>query len=126
MEKYIIAYLENINQEFVNIEGTAKLTKTVTTSKGAIKPDNIKTSVLDSIKKQNIHIDDKKINNLLEDVLEFVDKNRPTKTKTYIKRTKGANNKKLRELAKQQNSDDSSDEEIPKLPKSDEIRKKKK
>ena len=53
MEKYIIAYLENINQEIINIEGTAKLTKTISTIKGAIKPDNIKTSVIDSIKKQN-------------------------------------------------------------------------
>lgn len=117
MEKYIIGYLENINQEFVNIEGTAKLTKTVTTSKGVIKPDNIKTSVVDSIKKQNIKIDEQKINNLLEDVLEFVDKNRPIKTKTYIKRTKGATNKALRNIAKKQtsDSDNSDDEELPKF-----------
>jgi hypothetical protein len=126
MEKYIIAYLENINEEFVNIEGTAKLTKTVSTSKGAIKPDNIKTSVIDSIKKQNIKIDENKINNLLEDVLVFVDKNRPTKTKTYIKRTKGATNKALRKIAKDNEKENNSESEEDELPKYSSDKNKKK
>ncbi len=69
MEKYIITYLESINQEFVNIEGAAKLTKTVSVSKGAIKHDNIKSSIVDGIKKQNINIDSKKIDELLENVM---------------------------------------------------------
>ena len=93
MEKYIITYLEAINEEFVNIEGTAKLTKTISNTKGAIKVDNIKLSLIDGIKKQNIKLDESKIGELLDSVIENVEKNRPTKTKTYIKRTKGKLNK---------------------------------
>jgi hypothetical protein len=114
MEKYIITYLESINQEFVNIEGAAKLTKTVSVSKGAIKHDNIKSSIVDGIKKQNINIDSKKIDELLENVMEFVEKNRPTKTKTYIKRTKGKTEKALRKIVND-NKDSSDEEELPKF-----------
>jgi len=101
MEKYIISYLETINEEYVNIEGTAKLTKTTTKSKGAINYDNIKLSVFDSLKKQDI--DENKISGVLGDVLDTIEKNRPVKTRTYIKRTKGATNKKLRDLAEDSN-----------------------
>ena len=88
MEKYIISYLEAINEEFVNIQGTARLTKTTTNTKGAIKVDNIKMSVIDGIKKQNINLDERKIGELLDSVVDNIEKNRPLKTKTYIKRTK--------------------------------------
>lgn len=110
MEKYIIKYLENINQEFVNIENTAKLTKTTSITKGAIKQDIMSTSLVETIKKQNINIDTIKISELVDNFLEAVDKNRPVKTKTYIKRTKGATNKSIRNIAKENNNDD----DIPK------------
>ncbi len=113
MEKYIITYLESINQEFVNIEGAAKLTKTVSTTKGAIKTDNIKTSVIDGIRKQNINIDSKKIDDLLESVMDFVEKNRPTKTRTYIKRTKGNIKKSFQKMVND-NDENSSDDDLPK------------
>jgi hypothetical protein len=114
MEKYILSYLENINEDYVNIEGAAKLTKTTSISKGAIKPDNIKVSVLDGLKKQNINLDDKKIGELLENVIESIDKNRPTKTRTYIKRTKGKVNKSLRKIAEENEGSGSGDDDIPK------------
>jgi hypothetical protein len=112
MEGYIIKYLENINQEFVNIENTAKLTKTTSITKGAIKLDNMSTSLVDTIKKQNINLDTKKISELVDSFLETVDKNRPTKTKTYIKRTKSAANKSIRKIAK--NNNDNNKDDIPK------------
>lgn len=112
MEKYIISYLESINEEFVNITGTAKLTKTVTNTKGAINYDNIKLSVIDTLKKQNIEED--KIKGLIDDVINNVDKNRPVKTRTYIKRTKGATDKSLRKIAeKHKNQDNLDDDDIP-------------
>jgi hypothetical protein len=117
MEKYIISYLEAINQEFVNIEGTAKLTKTISNTKGAIKVDNIKLSLIDGIKKQNIKLDENKINELLDSVIDNVEKNRPTKTKTYIKRTKGKINKSIvtnnSENKKNNDEDDDSNENLP-------------
>jgi len=114
MEKYILSYLENINEDYVNIQGTAKLTRTTTVSKGAIKPDNIKVSVIDGLKQQKINLYEKKINEVLESVMECIDKNRPTKTKTYIKRTKGSTTKALKKIAEENNnSDKEDDDDIP-------------
>ncbi len=116
MEKYIIAYLEDINEEYVDISGKAKLTRTVSTSKGAIKTDNIKLSIVDGIKSQGIDLDLHKVNELLEDVMEFIEKNRPTKTRTYIKRTKGNTIKQLSKIVKGNvaNVANVSDDELPK------------
>mgnify|MGYP003340605319 FL=1 len=115
MEKYIISYLEAINEEFVNIQGTARLTKTTTNTKGAIKVDNIKMSVIDGIKKQNINLDERKIGELLDSVVDNIEKNRPLKTKTYIKRTKDkpikSNDKKNNK--KSNDNDNESEEHIP-------------
>ena len=71
--------------------------------------DNIKSSVVDGIRKQNINIDERKLNELLESVIVSVEQNRPTKTKTYIKRTKGKNEKK-----QNNNNQEESDDELPK------------
>lgn len=111
MEKYILSYLENINEDFVNIQGTAKLTRTTTISKGAIKPDNIKLSIIDGLKLQKINLDEKKITEILESVMESVDKNRPTKTKTYIKRTKGSTTKALKKIAEENNNSENEDDD---------------
>jgi hypothetical protein len=114
MEKYIISYLEAINEEFVNIQGTARLTKTTTNTKGAIKVDNIKLSVIDGIKKQNINLDERKIGELLDSVVDNIEKNRPIKTKTYIKRTKDKAIKSTgKKNNKKSNDDDESEEDIP-------------
>ena len=83
MEKYIISYLEAINEEFVNIQGTARLTKTTTNTKGAIKVDNIKMSVIDGIKKQNINLDERKIGELLDSVVDNIEKNHEMFLKIY-------------------------------------------
>ena len=112
MEKYIITYLESINEEYVNIEGSAKLTRTITNTKGAINYDNIKLSLIDSLKKQNI--EENKISDVLGNVVETIEKNRPVKTRTYIKRTKGAANKSLRKIAQKNKNDiNNDDDDIP-------------
>ena len=123
MEKYIISYLEAIKEDFVDIKGSCKLTRATSTTKGAIKMDNIKTSVIDGIRKQNINIEERTLKDLLESVMVSVEQNRPIKTRTYIKRTKG--NKKNN---KQNNNDndndnnnnnDESDEDMPVFKNSD-------
>jgi hypothetical protein len=113
MEKYIISYLESINEEFVNIQGAARLTKTTTNTKGAIKVDNIKMSVIDGIKKQNINLDERKIGELLDSVVDNIEKNRPIKTKTYIKRTKDKPIKSGGKKNNKNSNDDDSEENIP-------------
>jgi len=110
IEKYLIRYLDDINQDYISVNNKDKLTKTVVVSKGAINIDNIKKSVNDGLKKEDIKLDDKKFNEVLLSILEFVDNNRPKKTRTYIKRTGDKPNKK--DKPKQREND--SDDELPK------------
>jgi hypothetical protein len=87
MEKYILAYLTEVEEEYVKIDGDGKLTKSISVRKGAIKPETIKKSVLLGLKKENINLDENKFNDIINSILTIVDDNRPKKTKTYIKRT---------------------------------------
>jgi hypothetical protein len=111
MEKYIIDHLNSINEDYVTTP-MGKLTKTTSKTKGVIKLDNIKTSVINSIKKQNINVDEKKIIVLLDDILNSVEESRAIKERTFIKRTKG---KILLNKNKKENIEDNDDEEIPKF-----------
>jgi hypothetical protein len=130
MEKYILSYLTEVKEEYVKIDGDGKLTKSVSIRKGAIKPETIKKSVMISLKKENINLDENRINDIIQSILSIVDENRPTTTKTYIKRTyerkkkddkkqskkdthkDNKNNKNIKDI--KNNKDNDSDEELPK------------
>jgi hypothetical protein len=127
MEKYIIGYLTEVQEEYIKIDGEGKLTKTVSIRKGAIKPENIKDSVKNGLKRENINLDEKKFNEVLGSILGFIEDSRPTTSRTYIKRTqvkqstinKDTNNKDTnnKEKKNKQKDVDSSDEELPKYKK---------
>lgn len=123
MEKYIIGYLTEVQEEYIKIDGEGKLTKTVSIRKGAIKPENIKDSVKNGLKRENINLDEKKFNEVLGSILGFIEDSRPTTSRTYIKRTQirqPKNNKETNKESKhkhKQNEEDSSDEELPKYKK---------
>ena len=121
MEKYIIGYLNEMDEDYIKIDGEGKLIKTTSVTKGAIKTDNIKDSVAQGLKKENIMLDEKKFNELIGSILNSVEANRPKKERTYIKRShekkKGENDKdsnasKKKSVKKVQPED--SDEELPK------------
>jgi hypothetical protein len=86
MEVFILKYLDDINQEQINIDGTGKLKKNVSQVKGAIKIDNIKKSIEDGIKKEGVIKDDKRLSILLDSILDLIDKNRPVTKRVYLKR----------------------------------------
>jgi len=108
MEKYIIGYLEEIDEEYIKVSGKCKLMRATKTTKGAINNKNICTSIANGMSKENIKLDDGKFNSLLTSILEFIDSNRPTKTKQILKQVK---NKKG---DKSENEDNDEDEDIPK------------
>ena len=125
MEKYILAYLTEVEQEYVKIDGDGKLTKSISVRKGAIKPETIKKSVLMGLKKENINLDENRINDIIQSILTIVDDNRAKTTKTYIKRTyerKKKDDKQQikkdtkKDIKKQKNKDkdNDSDEDLPK------------
>ena len=110
IEKFIISYLENINEEYVQISGKGRLVRKVSVTKGAINTDNISKSLFSGLKKSNINIDDEKINNLLNNLLESIETNRPKKERKYIKRMKETGTK----TKKDNNTDnDEKDNDIP-------------
>jgi hypothetical protein len=121
MEKYILAYLTEVEEEYVKIDGDGKLTKSISVRKGAIKPETIKKSVLLGLKKENINLDENKFNDIINSILTIVDDNRPKKTKTYIKRTYERKKKDDKQQSKKQSMKNynkkveyESDDELPK------------
>ena len=126
MEKYIIGYLTEVQEEYIKIDGEGKLTKTISVRKGAIKPDNIKEAVKKGLMKENINLNEKKFNEVLSSILNIVEDNRPQTQKTYIKRTiprtpKLKENKSIdnthndsKKSNKKKNYDSGSEDELPK------------
>lgn len=112
MEKYIIKYLEDVNEEFIKIDGEGKLVRTQTITRGAINNENIKTSVGNSLKKENIKLDDKTFMSLIQTILEQVETNRPKKTRTYIKRTKEKKNEPTKTKTKNKDKDKDEDNNV--------------
>ena len=107
MEKYILSYLTDTNEDFIKIDGHGTLIKTTSKSKGSINIDNIKSSIVEGLKKDNTIKDDERILSLLNSILGTIDTNRPVKTRTYIKRT----TEKQKKPTEKENADDDDDEE---------------
>jgi hypothetical protein len=129
MEKYIIGYLNEVQEEYIKINGEGKLTKTVSIRKGAIKTDNIKEAVKKGLIKENINLNEKKIDEVLSSILNLVEENRKQTEKTYIKRTmprtpkENKDNKSIKsnntqnnskKLNKKENYNSDSEDELPK------------
>jgi len=125
MEKYIIKYLEDINEEFIKIDGQGKLVRTQTITRGAINNNNIKTSVVNGLKKENINLDDKTFMSLIQSILEQVEENRPKKTKTFIKRTKEKNSDDKKEKVKKEKVKKEKVEKVEKVEKYEKKKSKK-
>ena len=108
METYILGYLDTIKEDVVNITGEGKLTKKVSTTKGAIKVDNIKTSITDELTRSNL-IEREKITSVLDSIMDTIEKNRPVKSRTYIKRTQ-ERTKKSKKSAGDKNQEDNQED----------------
>jgi hypothetical protein len=114
MEKYILSYLTDTNEDFIKIDGHGKLIKTTSKSKGSINIDNIKSSIVEGLKKDNTIKDDERILALLNSILGTIDTNRPVKTRTYIKRT----TEKQKKTTEKEDADDDDEEQVEAKPRS--------
>lgn len=86
LEANIITHLERAGEDYFTF-GTGKLIRAESRTKGAIKPDFIKNSVIDCIKRDNLIEDEQKCIELVNNILTSVDRYRPVNNKVYIKRT---------------------------------------
>lgn len=87
LESHILRYLEEVDQEVVNIGASSKLTKAESIRKSTISQDIIKISIFEQLKKEGLVKDDKKCMELAEMTYNLMDSKREKKTKTYLKRT---------------------------------------
>lgn len=87
LEGYIIQYLQKMEEQFININGSGKLIKNESITKGALKVDTIKESLIENIQKENLITDNDKQNEFIANILNLIDTKRPRKTRTYLKRT---------------------------------------
>jgi hypothetical protein len=90
-EEQILRFLENIESgsdegKHINVPG-GKLIKNKSETKEALKIDVIKEAIIESMKKENLVTDDIRCKEILEGMIDLMDKKRPTKVRTNIKRT---------------------------------------
>lgn len=87
LENYILKSLKDMEEEYVNIRGKGQLTRVDKVTKGTVKVTNIKESIEEGIKKENLIEDPEKQMEFINEVLGMIDARRPKKIKTSLKRT---------------------------------------
>jgi hypothetical protein len=99
LEKFLIDYLDKIDEEFIQVGEKNKLVKTVTTTKSPPKMEDIASCLVDGFKKYGIYEDENEIKRVVKDFINNIEEKREVKTKKYLKRQvtrerKKNNNKK--------------------------------
>jgi len=87
LEDYVIRYLEKEDEDYIDIKGKGKLIKKKTVTKGAIKIENVKESIYEELTQKKLVEEDEEMISLIDNILEKIDKKRPVKEKTVLKRT---------------------------------------
>jgi len=87
LQSYMLRYLDSMEQETVNIEGTGKLSRCESVRKGAINKELIQQAICEQLKKEKIVSDDKTGKALAENTYNLMESKREVKKKVYIKRT---------------------------------------
>jgi len=94
LEKFLIEYLDKINEECINVGKKASLIKTESKRSAPIKVEDISTSLIDGFKKFEIYDDEEQIERVVKDFIATIEAKREVKTRKYLKRTKGEDAKK--------------------------------
>lgn len=110
IETFILRYLENADENIINIAGTGKLSKQESVRKSGINKDIIKQSICEQLKKENLIKDEKKGKELAEQTYNLMEGKRETKTKIYLKRT-------FERKKKEKNTKKATNDKVEKKPK---------
>jgi hypothetical protein len=105
LEKFLIEYLDKINEECINVGKKASLIKTESKRAAPIKVEDISTSLIDGFKKFEIYDDDEQIERVVKEFISTIEAKREVKTRKYLKRTKGEDAKKKKNNNDQNNND---------------------
>lgn len=85
-EEFIINFLEKEDAPFVTVK-SGKLIKNKSETKGSLKVDIIKSSILEGIKNEKITDDDTKYIKITADIMNLMEQKREKKVRTNLKRT---------------------------------------
>jgi hypothetical protein len=85
-EEFIIRYLDKADSNFVNVIG-GKLIKNTAETKGPLGMDIIKDSIVEGMKVEKVTEDEEMTAKMLTTILDLMEKKRPVKKNTNIKRT---------------------------------------
>lgn len=88
LEDLILKYLNEINDDCIEIKGEGKLTKTISEKKSAVKNENIHEAISEIVKKEKLVEKDEDIVKLINNIMETIDSKRVVTRKEYLKRTR--------------------------------------
>lgn len=86
LETCILKYLDNMDNDIINVGGKGTIKKYESVRKSGINKDIIKQSICEQLKKENIVKDDKKAKELAELTYDMMESKREKKTKVCLKR----------------------------------------
>lgn len=86
LEKFLIDYLDKIDEEYFQIGDKGTLVKTEIESKAAIKIDDITSGLLDGFKKYELYEDEAEAKKVIEDLVKTIDAKRAIKTRKVLKK----------------------------------------
>lgn len=94
LEQFLIDYLDKKDEEYIKLGTSSTLVKTETKTKAAPKMEDISTCLVDGFRKYEIYDNDDEIKRVVKDFITSIDAKREVKTRKYLKRIAGENDKK--------------------------------
>ena len=87
LEAYILNYLEKLDENYVSINGTGKLIKNESNTRGTIKVETIQESIMETFKNKNLNLNPELVRSIVDDIIIRIDNKRGTSKRIYLKRT---------------------------------------
>lgn len=105
LEQFLIDYLDKKDEEYIKLGTSSTLVKTETKTKAAPKMEDISTCLVDGFRKYQIYNNDDEIKRVVKDFITSIDAKREVKTRKYLKRIAGENDKKNKDTNEKDSKD---------------------
>jgi hypothetical protein len=109
LEKFLIEYLDKIDEEYIKVGNKSTLVKTQTQTKAPPKMEDISMCLIDGFRKYEIYESDVEIKRVVQDFIQTIEEKREIRTRKYLKRTKGDTDKKESKIIKSNKNNKVSD-----------------
>jgi hypothetical protein len=106
LEDYISTNLSKVGEKQIVMNGTGKLIRTESTTKSAMKVDDIKNSIQEILEEEGLVKNEDEQTELIQKILTLIDSKRVRKSRTYLKRTRERKKKGLETINEIEENDD--------------------